>query len=79
MKARMPYRPIAGQKSSRRSLIFQPVNFSGSQRLVTTLWLGKGKGVGRVVGGVLFVPCIQFSCDTHCLKKNAGKQGPVNR
>ena len=37
------YQAITGQKSSRWSLLFQPVNFAGSRRLATTLnRLGSG-------------------------------------
>ena len=32
------YQAITGQKSSRRSPLFQPVNFAGSRRLATTLF-----------------------------------------
>ena len=31
------YQAITGQKSSRWSLLFQPVNFAGSRQLATTL------------------------------------------
>ena len=53
------YQAIASQKSSRQSLLFQLVNFAGSQCLVTTLKIEKNAHTCRTAD---FIPklCIQI-------------------